>query len=55
MFDVRRENTKVVNFHLAYGAKMYKETDLDLYFKFEAKAFPGMLLRYKNFHNISYD
>ena len=39
-FDVRKENTKVINFHLRSGAKMVGETELDDLFVFSRDSWP---------------
>ncbi|SFI09237.1 GNAT family N-acetyltransferase [Halpernia frigidisoli] len=52
-FEVRKDNKKVINFHLSYGAKIYKETDTDVYFEFFKDDFEKMLVKFQNFHTIN--
>ncbi len=51
--DVRIENKNVVKFHLSYGAHIYRESDLDIFYEFYKEQFPAMLQKFKGFHNLS--
>lgn len=50
--DVRVDNKNVIKFHVSYGGKIYKETDLDIYYEFLKESFPILLKKFKGFHNI---
>ena len=50
--DVRVDNKNVIKFHVSYGSKIYKETDLDIYYEFLKESFSILLKKFKGFHNI---
>jgi len=50
--DVRLENKNVVKFHLSYGAHIYKENDLDMFYDYKKEQFPLLLKKFKGFHNL---
>jgi RimJ/RimL family protein N-acetyltransferase len=50
--DVRLENKNVVKFHLSYGAHIYRESELDMFYEFHKHQFPGMLKKFKGFHTL---
>jgi RimJ/RimL family protein N-acetyltransferase len=49
--DVRLGNYKVINFHLSYGAKIYKIDEQNAYYTFESSQFKYLINRYKGFYN----
>lgn len=51
--DVRIENKNVVKFHLSYGARIYRESELDIFYEFGKDQFPELLRKFKGFHNLS--
>ncbi|WP_231427793.1 GNAT family N-acetyltransferase [Pedobacter sp. Leaf250] len=53
-FEVRKDNVKVVNFHLSYGAVKKSETDIDVFFEFPKNNFHEMLQKFRNFHTLNY-
>lgn len=38
-FDIRKENTKVLNFHLRFGARIISENEIDYFFTFSKEDF----------------
>lgn len=48
-FDVRKENKKVVNFHLKSGAQIVKESDIDYFFNYKKEYF---LNSYEHYQKI---
>lgn len=50
--DVRIENKNVVKFHLSYGARIYRESELDIFYEFHKSQFPGLLKKFKGFHTL---
>jgi hypothetical protein len=50
--DVRIENKNVVKFHLSYGARIYRESELDIFYEFGKDQFPGLLKKFSGFHNL---
>jgi len=48
-FDVRKENTRVVNFHRKMGASITSETDLDYYFSYSLEEYKIARARYARF------
>lgn len=48
-FDVRKENTRVVEFHKRLGASVVSENELNLYFTFERDAYILIREKYKRF------
>lgn len=54
-FDVRQENKSVINYHLSYGAEIYKSSESDVYFQFKKADFRKMLLKFERYHSICMD
>lgn len=48
-FDVRKENRKVIDFHLRFGAKIVGEKDHDFLFSYEKNAYLETRNRYSRF------
>lgn len=48
-FDVRKDNLKVVDFHLKLGASMVNESELDYFFIYEKEVFNKFSVKYKKF------
>ena len=48
-FDVRKENTRVVEFHKRFGAQVTGEDELNLYFNYERDAYVSIRERYRRF------
>lgn len=48
-FDVRKENARVVSFHLKMGAKILREDSLNYYFDFNKFQYCTILEKYKAF------
>lgn len=48
-FDVRKDNTRVVDFHLRMGAEKTDEDALNYYFEYSEKAFDEASKRYKRY------
>ena len=49
LFDVRKENRKVLRFHKLYGARVISETELDFIFCFDRPDFGKMKERFSSF------
>jgi len=48
-FDVRRQNKKVVDFHLRMGANIVEESEMDFYFKYYQEDYEKIRRKYKKF------
>ena len=48
-FDVRKANSKVVEFHLRFGARIVGEDDLNYYFKYDKATYEATRTRYQRF------
>ena len=48
-FDVRKENKKVIDFHLRFGAEIVGETDKDLLFVYGLDTYLEVRKRYSRF------
>lgn len=48
-FDVRRQNTRVIDFHQKLGAELVGGDDLDLFFNYEKNTFIPVMETYKKF------
>jgi RimJ/RimL family protein N-acetyltransferase len=48
-FDVRKNNTKVINFHKRFGAKIISENEIDYFFIFNREAYEKTKLKYKRY------
>lgn len=51
MSDVRLGNFKVINFHISYGAKIYKIDSKNAYYIFDKEQFNNFINKYKRFIN----
>lgn len=49
IFDVRKENKKVVRFHESYGSIRVSETDLDYFYEFPATDFNKMKIKFERY------
>jgi RimJ/RimL family protein N-acetyltransferase len=50
--DVRIENTTVINFHLSYGAFIYKVDKVNVYYKFKIDQYNDLLIKYRRFISV---
>ena len=48
-FDVRKDNLKVIKFHMRCGAKIIKKTDTDIYFTIDKNSMLAVINKYSNF------
>lgn len=48
-FDVRRQNTRVVDFHQRLGATIIREDELDYFFKYSREQYEAIRTRYSAF------
>jgi RimJ/RimL family protein N-acetyltransferase len=48
-FQVRKGNTKVVDFHLRFGARMIRQDELEHHFEFDKTSYEAARQRYKRF------
>lgn len=53
--EVKTQNVNVVNFHLSYGAIIYKLDHDSIYYHFSNSQFQGLLKKFKGFHNFTID
>jgi RimJ/RimL family protein N-acetyltransferase len=48
-FDVRKDNKKVIDFHLRFGARIVGETDCDVLFSYDVETFLKIKKRYARY------
>lgn len=48
-FDVRKENTRVVDFHLRFGARIERESEQDCFFRFQRTDYERTREQYRSF------
>jgi RimJ/RimL family protein N-acetyltransferase len=51
--EVRTRNVNVVNFHLSYGAIIYKVDAENIFYYFPKSAYANLLAKFKGFHNFT--
>ncbi len=48
-FDIRKANTRVVDFHKRFGARLVSEDDLNVYMEFDREAYRTVREKYQKF------
>jgi RimJ/RimL family protein N-acetyltransferase len=48
-FDVRKENSKVIDFHTRFGASIVRDDDLNVYFTYDREAYLAIRPKYDRF------
>jgi len=48
-FDVRKENIKVIDFHIRFGAKIISDDELNYYFKYNKIDYESIKSKYKKY------
>ncbi len=48
-FDVRKGNTKVINFHKRFGAKIVNEDEMNYYFEYKKEKYEEIKQKYKRY------
>lgn len=50
-FDVRKGNSRVIDFHLRFGAKIIDEDELNYYFDYDAEIYKKIKQKYRRYLN----